>query len=147
MVCDPRTAKPQKTLTLLIGLILVDDAVCISQRGPFSLLLHQELYQVVSAHEARGFSVLLVDHVNLHPLAQQIVQLFDLLPRQVSRLRFVAILDYGGEEFKQEKKMLKINYKPPVFWESRIFTSDLQQDKRGIPTAKILQANEKQLQY
>lgn len=77
--------------------MLLDDVLRVGQRGLLSLLRHQEGHQVLRAHEARRFGVRPVDDVDLLPVGQQVVEAFYLLPGQVSRFGFVALL-YGGND-------------------------------------------------
>ena len=79
-------------LTTFVRLKVLDDVVGISQRGFLALLLHQELHQVFGAHEARGFGVFSVDHVNLLPMGQQAVEPLDLVTSQVPSFGFVTFL-------------------------------------------------------
>ena len=79
-------------LTIFIGFILLDDVMCVSQRGLLSLFFHQEVHQVLRTHEARGLSVLSVDHGDFLPMGQQVVEMFDLLSSQVSGFGFVTCL-------------------------------------------------------
>lgn len=87
-----RKQRTDGALTVFIWLEILDDFVGIGQRGLLPLLLHQELHQVFGAHEGRGFGVLSVDHVDLLPTGQQVVEMLDLLTSQVPRLGFVTFL-------------------------------------------------------
>ena len=64
----------------------------VRQTGFLPLFLHHELHQVLRAHEARGFGVCAVDHVDFLPMGQQVVEMFNFLSCQVSRSGLVALL-------------------------------------------------------
>lgn len=89
---NPKKPPTNGAITIFIWLEVLDDVVGVGQRGLLPLLLHQELHQVLRAHEARGFGVLSVDHVDLLPMGQQVVEMLDLVASQVPRFGLVAFL-------------------------------------------------------
>lgn len=81
-----------KSPTFVVGFVLVDDRLCAVQRDRLPLLLHQELLQVLDAHEARGPGVGRVDDIDLLAVRQQLVEMLDLSTRQIPRFGLVAFL-------------------------------------------------------
>lgn len=79
-------------LTVFIRLTTLDDLERVDERGFLPLLLHQELHQVLGAHEASAFGVLSVDHIDFLPMGEQVVEMLDLFPRQEPGLGFVTFL-------------------------------------------------------
>lgn len=80
----PLSIHVDTVLTIFIRLVLLDYVVCVGQRGRLSLLFYQEVHKVLRTHEACRLSVLPVDDVDLFPVGQQFVEMFDLLSSQVS---------------------------------------------------------------
>lgn len=91
-------------LTLFIRLKILDDIGGVGQRGLLSLLLNQELHQVLRAHEACGFRIRPINHINLLPMGQQVVEVLDLLAGQVPRFGFVTFL-WGGQSMSCTRRL------------------------------------------
>lgn len=88
--------KPQmstiKIHTVFIRLVSVDYPVSVCWHGFFSLFFPQELHQVVRTYELRGLGVGFINDVDLLPVGQKVIEVFDVFSVQVSRVRRITLL-------------------------------------------------------